>query len=112
MAEEEEEVIVEEGEENEEEGEENEEGDFLETINEESFDNCYKRTRRDFIELVTFGKQFFPSFQEPSLENTIKYINLAESILSQLDEQQYKQCTLNIYKNNSKDCVNCCGCGK
>ena len=107
MAEEggEEEVIVEEG-------EENEEHDFIETINEESFDHCYKRTRSDFIELVTFGKQFFPSFQPPTRENIIKYVNLAESILSQLDEQQYKQCTLNIYKNNSKDCVNCCGCGK
>ncbi len=86
---EEEEVII--GEEEEEVVDDSGHTDF-ENLEGEKFINCNKRTKKDFIELISFGKQFFPDYHGIDLETAIKLVNLAEDLLSKLETKQYEDC--------------------
>ena len=89
----EEEVVIGDEEEEEEEEVVDDSGhaDF-EKLEGEKFINCNKRTKKDFIELISFAKQFFPDYHGTDLESAIKFVNLAEDLLTQLETKQYEDC--------------------
>lgn len=90
---------------------EEEEDSILNNYPEKEFINCKPRRRKDFIELITFSKQFFPKNDNVEIETMIQLVNFAEDILEKLEKKQYEQC-LSGYTYNipAKNCVCCPGC--
>ena len=88
-----------------------EDNTILNTYPEDKFINCRPRRRKDFIELITFSKQFFPKNDNTEIETMIQLVNFAEDILDKLEKKQYDQC-LSGYNYNipTKNCVCCPGC--
>lgn len=77
----------------------------------DKFSNCKPRRRKDFIELITFSKQFFPKTDSTEIETMIQLVNFAEDILLKLETKQYEQCLTGYnYSAPTKNCVCCPGC--
>lgn len=88
-----------------------EESSVLDSYSGDNFQYCNLRRKNDFIDLITFSKQFFPNNHDTDIKTMIKLINFAEDTLSKLTEKHYNNCVKGYrYSPQSDNCVCCPGC--